>query len=98
MQATTKQVKAIVETLADMTGDGVYRRYWSDRTKDKASTKRYMAFRFWGAWEADAVARRLEVALAHGGYTNKVTRTSVDSDWATHRTGGEYVRVVAVAE
>ena len=96
MQATTKQVKAIVQTLADMRGDGINRRIWADKATD--TTKRNMAFKFWSAKEADEVARRLQFTLATQGYTNKVKRTSVDSDYMARTEGGEYVRVQAVFE
>lgn len=98
MQATTKQVKALVETLADLGSDAYNRRYWCDKTKNKASAKRYMAFRFWDSDEADKVADRLQITLTALGYTNTVRRSTVHCDWATRTAGGQYVRVVAVAE
>ena len=96
MQATTKQVKAIVKQLADMQADGYNRRIWADKAVD--ATKRNMAFRFWSAKEADTVARGLQTALTAQGYTNKVKRTTVNSDMWARTEGGEYVRVQAVFE
>ena len=91
MQATTKQVKAIVNTLTDISGGGLYRRVWADKAVD--ATKRNMAFRFWSSKEADTVARGLQTALTAQGYTNKVKRTTVNSDMWARTEGGEYVRV-----
>ena len=91
MQATTKQVKAIVKQLADMQADGYNRRIWADKAVD--ATKRNMAFRFWSSKEADTVARGLQTALTAQGYTNKVKRTTVNSDMWARTEGGEYVRV-----
>ena len=84
MQATTKQVKTIVRTLADIQGGSLYRRVWADKAVNESM--RNMAFRFWSSKEAAQ------------GYTNKVKRTSVRSDYATHTEGGEYVRVQALFE
>lgn len=96
MLATTKQVRTVINTLTDMTADGMYRRAWADKATD--TTKRNMAFRFWDAKEADAVASGLQTALTAFGYTNKVKRTSVRSDYMSRTEGGEYVRVQAVFE
>lgn len=96
MQATTKQVKTIVRTLADIQGGSLYRRVWADKAVNESM--RNMAFRFWSSKEADTVAERLQKELAAQGYTNKVRRTSVRSNYAKHTEGGEYVRVQAVFE
>ena len=96
MLATKKQIREIVQTLTDLQGDGLYRRQWADRAKDR--TKVNLAFRFWDAAEADRVWRTLHVKLRGLGYTNVVKRTTVESAWETHTQGGEYVRVQALAE
>lgn len=95
MFANRKTVQGIVKQLADLTGSSLYRRSWCDMCKTD-STMRHLTFRFWSSAEADAVAQALQLQLAQQGYTNKVRRTSVDSDWATHSSGGEYVRVKAL--
>ena len=96
--ANRKEVQAIVNALTDMQSDGVYRRVWCDKVAGK-DDERYLTFRFWNPKEADRVAKALQDKLHFElGYGNKVRRTSVDSDWATHRTGGEYVRVKVLFE
>lgn len=95
MQANRKTVKGIVNTLANMTASGIYRRAWCDKTKAK-DNERLLTFRFWDSKEADEVARRLQFTLETQGYTNKVKRTSVRSNYATYTEGGEYVRVKAL--
>jgi hypothetical protein len=97
MLANVKTVRGIVQTLCNLKGgSGWYRRQWADKAVD--ATKRNMAFRFWDETEADAVAKRLQVALKHKGYTNKVKRTDVGSDYMTRTEGGHYVRVQALFE
>lgn len=98
MLANRKTVKGIVETLADMKGSAYERRYWCDKTADKASNERRLVFKFGLEEEADKVAKRLQAELKRKGYTNKVTRTSVTSDYFTRTSGGEYVRVKALFE
>jgi predicted DNA-binding WGR domain protein len=97
MLANRKTVKAIVETLADMRGNGWERRSWCDKVSD-TSPERRLVFKFGDESEADEVAKRLQFELKRKGYTNKVTRTSVNSDYMTRTTGGEYVRVKALFE
>ena len=94
MLATTKQVRFIVNTLANMRGDGYYRRVWADKAKD--TTKRNMAFRFFDSAEADKVAEQLQMCLRAQGYTNKVKRTDCVANYTQRTDGGYYVRVQAV--
>jgi len=96
MLANKQTVKALVATLTNMESNGWYRRVWCDRALD--TTKCNMAFRFWSELEADKVAVQLQALLKDAGYTNKVKRTSVGSDYMTHTTGGDYVRVQALVD
>ena len=87
-----------MKTLADMKGDGWYRRTWCDKVVGK-DNERYLTFRFWDAKEADAVAKKLQDKLHFElGYGNVVRRTSVDSDYMSRTEGGEYVRVKVLFE
>lgn len=96
MLTTTDTVKKIVYGLANMKGDRTYRRYWCDKTLDKTSNERLLAFRFVSASEADAVVAALTKTLKTCGFTNVVKRTRVVHDWSVWQEGGEYVRVKAV--
>lgn len=95
-QATVKEVKAIVNRLADMRDTGWYRRVWTNKSTNPAI--RHLAFRFWDADEANTVADKLQQQLRAAGFTNTVKRTSVAGEWEAHREGGEYVRVQALFE
>ena len=92
MLANRKFVRNIVEQLADLTANMYYRRQWCDKT-NVSDEQRLLTFRFWDAAQADNVAKQLQAALVANGYTNKVKRTSVKSNYATYTEGGEYVRV-----
>jgi hypothetical protein len=92
--ASVAQVKQFVKAIANMRSNGWERRIWQDTCKAD-TTKRYLAFRFWDAAEADKVASELEWYLFCMGHDNKVKRTSVGSNYASRTSGGEYVRVKA---
>jgi hypothetical protein len=94
MLANVKTVKQFVKSVADMQSTGWERRIWQDRNKRDA-TLRNVAFRFWDSAEADAVAEQLTVMLFAAGYTNKVKRTSKQTDYISRTSGGEYVRVIS---
>ena len=96
--ANRKEVRAIVNSLADMRGDGLYKRTWCDKVPG-SENERYLAFRFWDPEEADRVAKALQDKLHFElGYGNTVRRTSVDSDYMMRTEGGEYVRVKVLFE
>ena len=97
MLANKATVKAFVDCFADMQGNGIYRRTWCDKTK-VSDEQRLLTFRFWDKAEADTVAQRLQAVLNTGGWTNKVKRTSVETDWMGRSEGGEYVRVRVMFE
>lgn len=97
MFANRKLVKGIVKQLADMQSNGWERRTWCDKCVTDESM-RYLTFKFYSAKEADIVAQALQLQLAQQGYTNKVRRTSVESDYWKRTSGGEYVRVKALFE
>ena len=91
MLANKSFVRSIVNSIADMQGNSIYRRQWCDKTV--SSEERLLTFRFWNSKEADTVAKRLQDTITACGYTNKVKRTDVDSSYATYTQGGHYVRV-----
>jgi hypothetical protein len=92
MLANKSFVRSIVNSIADMQGNSLYRRQWCDKTS-VSDEERLLTFRFWNCTEADTVARGLQTALTAQGYTNKVKRTTVNSDMWARTEGGEYVRV-----
>ncbi len=94
MLANVQTVKQFVKSVADMKGQSYYRRIWQDKNK-RDDTLRNVTFRFADAAEADVVAAKLTVMLFTSGYTNKVKRTTAESNWQTRSSGGEYVRVIA---
>lgn len=94
MLANVNTVKQFVKSVANMQAQSYYRRIWQDKNK-RDNTLRNVAFRFGDATEANKVAEQLTIMLFAAGYTNKVKRTSSESNWATRTSGGEYVRVIA---
>lgn len=92
MLANKGFVRSIVNSIADIKGNSLYRQQWCDKTKVN-SEERLLTFRFWNIKEADTVAKRLQDTITACGYTNKVKRTDVDSDYMARTQGGHYVRV-----
>ena len=92
MLANKSFVRSIVNSIADMQGNNIYRRQWCDKTS-VSDEERLLTFRFWSCTEADTVAKRLQDTITACGYTNKVKRTDVNSNWETRTEGGHYVRV-----
>ena len=92
MLANKGFVRSIVNSIADMQGNNIYRRQWCDKTS-VSDEERLLTFRFWSCTEADTVAKRLQDTITACGYTNKVKRTTVNSDMWARTEGGEYVRV-----
>lgn len=96
MLAKVKVVKQFVNSVGDLKSDGWNRRVWNN--KSKVAGKRNLAFRFWGRAEADAIAEQLKLMLFAAGYDNAVTRTDVGSSYERRSSGGNYVRVEALAD
>ena len=96
MLATTKTVRKFARGIYGKTFDTT----WTDMSKRVSFAKdngvRYVAFRLFNKADADRLAENLQLTLFAAGYTNKVRRTTVDSDWMTRNIGGEYVRVKAL--
>ena len=97
MFANTKIVRKFARYI---NGEGFgYAGTFTDKVvkeEGKDNGERYVAFRLYGKAEADKLAKELEVMLFVAGYTNKVKRTSSESNWANRTGGGEYVRVKAL--
>ena len=97
MLATTKIVRRLARAI---NGGGFEGDTWTDRGQRVSRTQddgvRHVAFRLFDAEAADRLAENLEFALFAAGYANKVSRTTVRSDWMTRTAGGEYVRVKAL--
>lgn len=99
MLATIAQIKgALTAAGFDLRGSFYDRRTWTDRRKAKgaAENERNFTVKFASGREADAAAAVLRELYELAGVKATVKRTTVESDWATHRSGGEYVRTVAV--
>ena len=93
MLANTKIVRKFARFI---NGEGFgYCGTFTDKCK-RDENLRHVAFRLYSKAEADKLAKELEAMLFVAGYTNKVKRTSTDSDWRTRCGGGEYVRVKAL--
>ena len=97
MLATTTQVRNMVKSMADMSGNGWERRTWCDKRKAKsaAANERHVTFKFYNSREADFVADELREIFALTGIKAKVTRTTTHDDYMARRSGAEYVRTVA---
>ncbi len=92
MFANTKIVRKFARYI---NGEGFgYAGTFTDKCKRDESL-RHVAFRLYSKAEADKLAKELEVMLFVAGYTNKVKRTSSESNMQLRVGGGEYVRVVA---
>ena len=85
----TKQVRALANTLANKSAK------YTDRTQkgpaNKHCTRRSVVYVFYNPAEADA----LYTALKRTGMQNVIKRTSSPSNFWSHTSGGEYVRVIA---
>jgi len=71
----------------------VDKRYWSEKAADP--TRRNVAFKFYTAEAAEAVAEVVRSLLIEHGYDNTVRVTHPDMDSIRRLWGGHYVQVLA---
>jgi hypothetical protein len=85
MQFNTKQIRALARNVTSVSAS-----YTDRTTKNKASKRRSVVWRFSNTQDADTLANYLRATCA-----NEVTQTCVASDYITRTWGGTYVRVIA---
>jgi len=90
MQLNTKQVRAIVNTIA-----GFGAQYTDKTLEDKQSKRRSIVYCFHSSTDANNTFEQVQAIFDKMGATNRVTRTGTMADmW--RRTGGiEYLRIIA---
>jgi len=95
MQATTKQIRALVRSLvAVQTGSSWGSATWTDKCKSKitdVSNLRNITFRLCED-EVTALAK-LKKAMFALGYTNKIKVTHSEQDYMRRIGGGTYLRI-----
>ena len=82
----TKEVRAMGKAFCGKAAG------WTDKTSERNEKRRSVVWNLWTKKDADALVAHFKAQ----GVINEITRTGVDSDYFTHTSGGEYVRVKAL--